>query len=141
MGKGTKKVKTKSLPGIVAFGTCVSLTVTLITAAATAILIESSRLSPETMRYAVMIVLMVSSLAGAVAANKQAAAKKMVISMATAMCYFAALLCVTALFFDGMYRGIPATALVVFTGSIIAGLIPAGQGRTNKIHKRKKRYG
>ena len=141
MTKGTIAAKSKSAPGSIAFGATVSLVITLIAAAIVAALIESGKISSRGMGFAVMIILMVSSLAGSLIASKRSATKKMIISVLSAACYFVALLCITALFFDGAYKGIPATALVVGAGGIAAGLIPIKQGSRGKIRKRKWHYG
>lgn len=140
MGKGRKAGKQKSLPVSIGIGISVSLLLTLIAAFMLAILIESGKISVKAMGYGVMIMLMTSSFLGAIIASRQIISKTMIVSIITSTCYFIALLCTTALFFDGMYRGIPATALVVFAGGLIAGLLPKGQGGATKMRKRKKRY-
>lgn len=141
MTKGTIAAKSKSAPGSIAFGATVSLVITLIAAAIVAALIESGKISSRGMGYAVMIILMVSSLAGSLIASKRSATKKIIITVFTALCYLVELLCITALLFDGEYKGIPATALVVVSGGIVAGLIPNKQGNGVKVRKRKWHYG
>lgn len=141
MGKKLTANKTISIPGSIAVGTAVSMIVTLIAAAILAVLIESGKLSPEAMGYGVFALLMVSSVVGAIFASKQFEFKKMIVSMLTAMCYFVSLLCITALFFDGVFGGVPVTALVVIAGGLVAGFVPTRQGKSVKNRKRKKRYG
>ncbi len=141
MKKGAIANKEKSMPGSIAVGTAVSIMVTFIAAAILAMLIENSNLSPETMGYGVFVLLMVSSVVGAIFASIQFGLKKMIVSILTAICYFISLLCITALFFDGIYKGVPVTALVVIAGGIIAGFVPTKQGKSVKNRKRKKRYG
>ena len=139
--KGTNAAKSKSAPWSIALGATVSLSITLSAAAIVAALIQSNKLSPEVIGYAVMIILIVSSLAGSMVAGKRSVTKKMIICVLTAACYFVALLCITAMFFGGTYKGISVTALVVASGSIAAGLIPIQQGSGVKTRKTKWRYG
>lgn len=141
MKKGLKSTKSKSFPGSIAVGTAVSIAAALIGAAIIAILIESGSISPGAIRYGVMIMLLASSLAGAIAASTCFTSKRMIVCVIASICFFVTLLCVTAMFFDGTFTGIPATALLVIGGGIIAGLIPAGHGKKQKTHIRRKRYG
>ena len=141
MKKGATAGSVKTLSGSVAKGTTISLLVTLTMIAILALVIKSGKLSQEAMGYGVLVLLMVSSVVGAISASKSVSYPKMMVCLLTTICYLISLLCITALFFDGMYRGVPATALVVIAGGIIAGCIPAGQGSGTKRQKRKKRYG
>lgn len=141
MSKAQKGTQSKSIPIGIGIGTGVSIASTLAAAAVLALLIASNKLAPTAMRYGVMVLLMVSSIIGAMVSNAKVKSKRIVVSMVTALCYFVTLLCITALLFDGMYQGVPATAMVIMGGGLIAGLLPSGQGSARHSRKRKKRYG
>ncbi len=130
----------RSLPGSVAIGTTVSVMTSGAIAVILAILIGHGKLSPGMMNYGVMILLMLSSAVGAMVARIHYSAKIMIVCIVTALCYWISLLSITALFFGGLYSGVPATALVIISGGIIAGCVPMGQGKTAKKRIRKKGY-
>lgn len=141
MKKTQKSTQAQSLPLGIGMGLGVSVVCTLVIAAVLALLISSGKLAPAAMSVGVMALLMLSSVIGAMVSAGKVKSKRLIVCMATALCYFAVLLCTTALLFDGMYQGVPVTALVVMGGGLIAGLLPAGQGSGANHHKRKKRYG
>lgn len=121
-------------------GSIVSLVLTVALTAVISALILSEKINVAAMGYSVMGVLMLSSVIGATVANMQINGKRMIVAAAVAGCYFVELLCITALFFGGMYKGVAPTAAVVFGGGIIAGLIPAGKRGAGKVKMYKKTY-
>ncbi len=141
MTKATRGSKTLSLPAGICLGVGVSTVSTLLITAILAGMVQSAKIAPGSLSYGVMLLLMVSSILGALVSSGCIKQKRMIICLETSACYLAVLICITALFFDGMYKGVPVTALLVMGGGIIGGLLPAGQGRSPKTHKRKKRYG
>ncbi len=134
-------MSSKSVPVAIGIGAAVSLEATLIISAIVAMLIASGKLSPQVTDYAVMIMIMASSLVGTLVSTSRVKSKKLIISVMTAAVYFIVLLCITALLFDGMYQGIPATAMVVFGGGLINVLLPAGRNNHARGYIRNKRYG
>lgn len=129
-----------SLPGRVAIGTAASIMTSLVIAVVLAMLIGHGKMSPEMMNYGVMILLMLSSVVGAMIARIHCSSRIMIVCIVTALCYWISLLSITALLFEGMYSGVSATALVIIAGGIIAGCLPTWQGKSTKKRIRKKRY-
>lgn len=140
MKKRATEQAIKSLPGSIAIGTVASIITSLVIAVILTMLIEHDKLSPEMMNYGVMLLLMLSAVVGAMIARIRYSSRIMIVCIITAVCYWISLLCVTALFFDGSYSGVPATALVIIAGGIIAGCAPTGQRKSAKKRIRKKRY-
>lgn len=141
MGKKNMSKQEKTIPVGIGIGVGISVISSLVIAAILAAMIASGRISPSSQSYGTLILLMASSIIGSAVSAMQIKSKRMIICLATALCYFLVLLCITALFFDGMYQGVPVTGLVVMGGGIIAGMLPTGQARSNKSRKRKKHYG
>lgn len=134
-------MKINAMPAAIGIGMAVSMISTLLFSAVLAALIAGGRISPDSMGYGVLGILMMSAILGALAACAKVPGKRMIVSGASSAGYLLLLLCVTALFFGGEYQGVVATALVIFGGGIISALLPAGQGRGRKRPGKKRRYG
>ncbi len=141
MDKGKMHNGGRSVPLAIGIGAAVSFGATLIISAILAMLISSGNISPNAVGYGVMGLLMISSVAGAMASTLRIEGKRLIVSTLTAAVYFLLLLCTNALIFDGMYKGIPATAMVILAGGVINALLPVGKKKQTPAYIRKKRYG
>ena len=125
-----------SVPGGLAAGAVVSMGITLLASALTAWLILGGRMPVEAVGYCAMIILLLSSAAGAAVAIGRIRRCRFQICMAAGIVYYVCLLSITALFFGGIYDGMGVTALMVLCGSgvvILAGSRDSGRRRSRRV--------
>lgn len=128
-----------SIPVGLALGTLTSLGVTVLGAALTAWLILRGSIPEDWVGYGAMVILLLSSAAGAAVATERIKRLRAQIGLAAGALYYGCLLAMTALFFGGIYRGMGVTALMVLCGSALVILLaPRGRNRAG-CRKRKKR--
>ena len=121
-----------SLPVGLAIGAACSLAATLIL---TAILAKLVELPVEKIGYGIMVLLIVSSFAGAMISFGRIKRQRMLVCIVSGVIYFAMLMSITALFFGGQYSAVGTTALLVLAGSGAAALLGLRQGRGAKRTK------
>lgn len=124
----------------IAASSTVSIALMLLLCTLISSLIINGRMKVESMRYAVMAILMLVSAVGALVAAAKISEKRIIVCILSGASFFAELLCITALFFNGVFEGIGVTAMVILGGSIIAALLPARKSRGVKIKRYKKSY-
>lgn len=128
-----------SIPAGLAMGTLVSLGITAALSALAAWLVRGGSVPEEGIGYCAMVILLLSSCAGALTAIRKTKRLRMQMGLAAGGIYWLCLLAATALFFGGQYEGIGVTALMVFCGSMLVILLaPGGQNRAG-CRRRKKR--
>lgn len=132
--------RTMSVPAGLAFGAAVSIGLTVIAAVILAELVDTGKLLWENIGYGVMGVLLLASFTGAAASYSKIKRQRLVVCVMSGMVYFALLLSATALFFGGQYEAIGVTALLIFGGSVCAGLLGLNQGRGGKSGKPRIRH-
>ena len=120
-----------SLPAGLAIGAVCSLAATLILTAILAKLVEAV----EKVGYGIMVLLIVSSFAGAMISFGRIKRQRMLVCIVSGVIYFAMLMSMTALFFGGQYSALGTTALLVLAGSGAAALLGLRQGRGAKRTK------
>ena len=118
-------------------GALVSIFITVIGAGLVSALIHREFISENSVGYAVMILLMLSAYMGGISACRYVGRKQLVVSMFAGVSYFAVLVAITAMFFDGKYAGIGVTAMVVFCGVGLSALLSKEKKRTGKRLKMK----
>ena len=123
-----------------AAGVTVSVVVTLLMTALTALLLDRERVAWETVGYWILSGIMLSAFLGAVTACRRIRRQKLMITAMSGLAYFAVLLSITALFFGGQYEAVGVTALLVAGGSGCAALLEMGRGTGTVRGKRRKRY-
>lgn len=128
-----------SIPVGLTIGAMVSLAITGVLSALTAWLILGGNLLENSVGYCAMVILLISSAAGAAAAIHKIKRLRFQMGMASGGVYFVCLLAATALFFGGQYEGIGVTGLMIFCGCSLVILL--GPGRQNRAgcRRRKKR--
>ena len=124
-----------SLPGGLAIGATCSLAATLILTAILAKMVKSETLPVEKIGYGIMVLLIVSSFAGAMIAFSRIKRQRMLVCIVSGVIYFAMLMSMTALFFGGQYSAVGTTALLVLAGSGTAALLGLRQRRGTKRTK------
>ena len=102
-----------SLPVGLAIGAACSLAATLILTAILAKLVEAETLPVEKIGYGIMVLLIVSSFAGAMISFGRIKRQRMLVCIVSGVVYFAMLMSMTALFFGGQYSAVGTTALLV----------------------------
>lgn len=112
-----------SMPAGLVFGAVVSLGITLVCAAVLAKLVDMERLAWENIGYGIMVLLLLASFSGAMAAFAKIKRQRMLVCAVSGVVYFGILLSITALFFGGQYDSVGVTAALVLAGSIAAGLL------------------
>lgn len=124
-----------SMPAGLVFGAAISLGVTLLAAAVLAKLVDMEKLAWENIGYGIMILLLLASFSGAMAAFAKIKRQRMLVCAISGAVYFGILLSITALFFGGQYDSVGVTAALVLAGSIAAGLLGLRDGGNRKGRK------
>ena len=130
-----------SMPAGLLWGASVSLLVTLLGSAITALLLSKEILAESSVGYSAMIILMTAAYAGALTARGCIKRQHLMVCMLSGGIYFLSLLSVTALFFGGQFEAVGVTALLAMGGSVLALLTDkqprrAGRGRKKKVRNR-----
>lgn len=139
MARRKNEGRAMTIPGGLAVGTAVSMTMTLVFSAVLAKLLQNGILRQDQTGYGVMVLLLTVSFLGAAIAQGKVKHRRMMVCMLEGIAYFAMLLCVTALFFGGQYSGMGVSALVVFAGAGTAALM-CGRGGKSGPKRRKIRH-
>ncbi len=126
-----------TMPGGLAVGGILSLSITLVGSMITAWLIGTGRISETAMGYCAMGILLLSSFAGAMTAARKIKHRLLYVCGLSGLLYYGLLLCVTALFFGGQYEGMGVTGLVVLAGTGCAALLMVRGGKPHKRHKKR----
>lgn len=124
--------KASSMPVGLALGGGLSMVVTVVLSLVTAKLLDNGTLPEESVGYAALGILLLSSGLGAWLAAVKIKRQRLIVCLASGCVYYGLLLGVTALFFGGQYTGMGVTALAVAGGSLAVCLMGMGKGRTRK---------
>ena len=120
-------LRKRSVPSGLLWGTSVSLLTVSAGCVLISFLIHKEIIQENSLGYGVMILLMASAYTGALFAYRRVKERQLVVSIGCGLCYLALLMIMTALFFEGKYTGVGATALVVLCGAMLAA-IPRKEG-------------
>ena len=124
-----------SMPVGLAYGATVSIAITVLIASILSKLTVSEMLAENNIGYGVMILLLISSFGGSLSAYSKIKHQRMLVCILSGAIYFGILLAVTALFFGGQYNAVGVTAVLIFGGSLTAGLLGLRRGRGGKRTK------
>lgn len=122
-------------------GSGISMGVTLGTTAVLAKLLDSEKIAWENIGSCIVIMLIVSSFLGAMAACGKIKRQRLAVCLTSGVLYFCMLLAITALFFGGQYESVWITGLLILAGcggAIVLGLRGEGKGRRKKIKLRNR---
>ncbi len=134
--KGTGKES--KIPVGLAMGLGLSLAITLLGAAVTAWMVLKEWIRESSMGFGLLGVQGIASAAGAYLAMTKVKRRKLQVCMLSGLCYYLLLMAAAALFFDGVYQGLGASAIAVLTGSAAVALVGA-RGEKSGISGKKKR--
>lgn len=126
--------RTTSVPMGIAVGLTGSITLLLLLSAIIAWIIGKGILDYQNIGYAVMIMLLATSVAGSAISYGKIKRRKLMVCIISGVSYFVFLLLITALFFGAQYTAVGETALLIFCGSIIFALVTV-PSKTNKRRK------
>ena len=124
-----------SMPTGLAIGGVCSLGLTVCMAAGMAWLVAGEKLAEKNIGYGIMVLLLISSFAGAMLSFHRVKRQRMLVCILSGGIYFSLLLAVTALFFGGQYSAVGVTAILIFCGSLLAAMAGLRQGRRAKHPK------
>lgn len=113
----------------------ISLAITALMGMLTALLIQNEKIPEETMGYAVMVMLLLSSYIGSLIACKKQESKNLSTSVITGGVYWALLLIIGVLCFDGTLQAVGETILLILCGSILAAMWTSRGNRKKKFRK------
>lgn len=138
----TRKVTgtASSIPAGLALGGFTSLVLTAAGSALTAYLILSEQLPEAAVGYCALMILLLSSAAGAWIAVKRIKHRRLFVCGLSAAVYYGILLSITALFFGGQYQGMGVTALTVLGGAGAVALLGANGTPSGRRWKHKARH-
>ncbi len=127
--------RASSMPAGLLIGAAGSLIITLIAAFILAKLLDAETLPWENVGYGVMILLLLSSMVGALLAYGKIKRQRMMVCMLSGVIYFGILMSITALFFGGQYDSVGVTALLILGGCGSVGLLGMREKRAGKRKK------
>ena len=137
--KPNNKVGSNIVKSNLVIGLVLAMAVMLAGAAVGAVMISTGSLPENTLGYISIMVLLLTGFSGAAVGTGRATEKRLLNSMMSAGGCFAALLAITALFFEGQYDRIGITALMLLLGAFSAAIMPKGKGRQRNSRYRKNR--
>ena len=117
MAKRKMSGKGISIPIGVVIGALTALAVAMIGALLLAFLVMKETISIDGTGFGAMIVVGLASAAGAWLAAAVTKSNKLLVCGLTAIAFFAILLSMTAVFFDGVFHGVGLTALMILLGA------------------------
>lgn len=126
-----------AIPAGLTLGAVASIAVTLLLSGVSAWLILNGRLPEQAVGYCAMVILLLSSAAGAAVAAARVKRLRFQICMAAGAIYYVLLVTMTAMFFGGIYDGMGVTALMVLCGCGLVILLGFGGGNRAGCRKRK----
>ena len=130
--------RARSMPAGLAIGAAVSTGITILLCAVGAMLIDREMLGENTIGYIAMVTLLAASYIGGLTAAGAIKHRYAAVCGAAALIYYGILIGMNALFFDGIYRGMGVTALLVGCGCTLSLLTVQRKGRGGRAKKRYK---
>lgn len=132
--------KAASIPKGLLYSGITGLTLTIIGASIIAYLVNTEMIAPSSIGYAVMVLLILSSLSSSFVAWKKVKHQKIMVCISAGFVYYTILLSITALFFGGQFSALFETALLVLCGSFLAIILTSGNKKRNTFGKAKNAY-
>ncbi len=142
MGKKqrTSSGKAYAMPAGIGLGILAAIIITLLGAILLTGMIAGERMELEALGYAIMAVLFLGGLVGAVVAMLAVKHRKLQVCMLTGAGYYLVLLASNAMFFGGQYEGLLTTALLILAASGVTAIIGSREAKAGKIRRRKPVY-
>lgn len=129
--------KAMSMPAGIGIGVAVNVLITVIGCALIAKLIDASVLEIEAIGYGTMIILLMSSFLGALAAAGLVKRRRLLVCMTVGGLYLGLLLLINGFLFGGAVSGVGVTALLLLSGTGAAALVETREkGKRKAIYKK-----
>ena len=101
-------------------------------------MIGAEIISQDKIGYCSITALLVSATIGSMTAWKKIKRHRLAVSLASAGVYYAILVAITIVFFDGKFQGLGVTLITILLGALASVLIAnGGQGRKNSPSRKK----
>jgi putative membrane protein (TIGR04086 family) len=124
------------LPKGLGVALAVSAGSTIIGCADDAWLLSSEKIGEGSVGYITMILLLVSSVLGAMAATRLVGEKRLLVCLCAGGVYLLSLLAISALFYGGTYSGVGVSALIVVAGVLSVALLGINSRKKTKKMRR-----
>ena len=135
--KGNKSSGRNTVATRLAIGALISMGITIACTAVSAALVSAGTVPENAISCVGMIILLLGSFGGAAMGARNMQEKRLYFCVGTGAVYFAILLAITALFFEGQYTGVGLTAVTVLAGTMIAALLGGGKGKQRNLRRSK----
>ena len=119
-------------------GAALAMGVTMLGSYLLAYSVGKEYLQENWIEYGAMILLMLSAFLSGISANNWDNEKQIVTNLLACAIYYGVLLVITAVFFQGKYRGVGVSGLLVIAGCGLSILIKNGRHRNRRPGKRKR---
>jgi len=124
-----------SMPAGLLFGATTSLGITILGSVIIAKLLDAEIIEENAVGYAVLVMLMTASFAGATISRNKIKRQYLIVCGLSGVIYYITLMGITALFFGGQYEAVGVTCILVMGGSVLA--LVAGK-KPDRVGKRRK---
>ena len=135
--KGNKTSGSNAVATRLAIGALMCTGITIVFTAISAALVSAGTLPETAISYIGMIILLLGAFGGTATGARNMQEKRLYFCVGTGAVYFAILLAITALFFEGKYTGVGLTAVMVLAGTMIAALLGGGKGKQRNLRRSK----
>lgn len=126
------------IPVGVGLGLITGLVVIVLIVVITAVMIAGERIGEEKSIYGAMGAILLGTFAGTFFAAAKTKEKRFIVSIATGAALYIVLLCINAVFFEGMFENMIVTFLLVMGASTAAGLVNTKKNKGG-VYGRKRR--
>ena len=127
--------RASSIPAGLLTGALVSILMTVMICIIGGWMIGSEMIEQNKIGYCSITALLASAILGSMVASKKVQRKRFLITLASGGIYYALLVAVTIIFFDGSFQGMGVTLITVLIGVVVSVLISNwGQNTRNGRH-------
>lgn len=133
--------RASSIPAGLAVGALISILVTVGICVIGGWMIGSEMMEQNKIGYCSITALLASSILGSMVASKKVQRKRLLVTLVSGGIYYAVLVAITIIFFDGSFQGMGVTFITVLVGVLVSALLPNGSrkartgSRLKKIHR------
>lgn len=133
--------RASSIPAGLAVGALISILVTVGICVIGGWMIGCEMMEQNKIGYCSITALLASSILGSMVASKKVQRKRLLITLVSGGIYYAVLVAITIIFFDGSFQGMGVTFITVLVGVLVSALLPNGSrkartgSRLKKIHR------
>lgn len=130
--------RASSIPAGLAAGAAVSILMTALVCIIGGWMIGAEMMEQNKIGYCSITALLASAILGSMVAGNKIQRKRLLISLASGGIYYAILVAVTIVFFDGSFQGMGVTLITVMIGVLASVLLQNGRQKARTGGRRKK---